>query len=631
MKRNSIKVYAILFILIWLQLVSFAQSGSESSKELFVAQINKIEAFAKLYGYMRFFCPSDVVTDIDWNKFAVYGVMKIWQSRDNKELETTLKELFLPITPALQIYSKEEDPQNIFAFISKDNSQKKAVAWQHYGVWLSKNSNVYKSMRVFLESKPLEKNEILSMLSKVDKSDLKKIYSYKLFDNVPQEFEYYETKVDSQLLCKIPLTLNYDSLEINGLNNNNYITLSEELDSFDITKLTINNLDVRLANVIIVWNVIQHFFPYFDEIKIDWTKVLPETLIEVFENNTREEFYDTLRKMMAKLGDGHSYINFTHDSPEGGLPIRVDHIQNQSVVIATEDTLFKKGDIIKTLDGEKAEDVIIRMQKYERGSPQFKKFLALLNFGNGQVGSKANIEVIRESETIKLSTNRVLKPEIFFQTRLSEFNYPSIKKLGKGIYYINCLSIDQNEYNDSLTALVNANGIIFDFRWTSIRRENTLRFNPIRALVNLIISPVETPPSNIPAIVYPDRKKLTFIENQTTIPSKSPYINASLVFLTDPNVISYMETFLDIAQHNNLGVLIGGITAGTNGNVNHIPLLDGYTVMFTGAKILKLDGTQLYQFGIKPDYPVKRTIKAVKEGRDEYLEKAIEVIKANEK
>lgn len=43
-------------------------------------------------------------------------------------------------------------------------------------------------------------------------------------------------------------------------------------------------------------------------------------------------------------------------------------------------------------------------------------------------------------------------------------------------------------------------------------------------------------------------------------------------------------------------------------------------------KVLKHDGSQHHLIGIQPTYPVQRTIKAVKEERDEYLEKAIEVL-----
>ena len=73
--------------------------------------------------------------------------------------------------------------------------------------------------------------------------------------------------------------------------------------------------------------------------------------------------------------------------------------------------------------------------------------------------------------------------------------------------------------------------------------------------------------------------------------------------------------------------MVGDTTAGTNGNVNFIPLMGGYSIMWTGMKVLKQDGSQHHLIGYRPDYPVKRTIKAIKENRDEYLEKALEILK----
>jgi len=42
-------------------------------------------------------------------------------------------------------------------------------------------------------------------------------------------------------------------------------------------------------------------------------------------------------------------------------------------------------------------------------------------------------------------------------------------------------------------------------------------------------------------------------------------------------------------------------------------------------KVLKHGGGQLYLKGFSPDYQVNKTIQAIREGRDEYLEKALEI------
>jgi C-terminal processing protease CtpA/Prc len=48
-------------------------------------------------------------------------------------------------------------------------------------------------------------------------------------------------------------------------------------------------------------------------------------------------------------------------------------------------------------------------------------------------------------------------------------------------------------------------------------------------------------------------------------------------------------------------------------------------VNWTGMKVVKHDGSQLHGIGILPDVYVNKTVEGVKEGRDEFLEKALEL------
>ena len=87
------------------------------------------------------------------------------------------------------------------------------------------------------------------------------------------------------------------------------------------------------------------------------------------------------------------------------------------------------------------------------------------------------------------------------------------------------------------------------------------------------------------------------------------------------------EILPSIVEYYKLGKLVGDTTGGANGAANVINLMGGYAIPWTGTKVLKHDGSQHHLIGIRPDYPVNRTIKAVKESRDEYLEEAIKVLK----
>jgi hypothetical protein len=58
------------------------------------SQVANLHAFARLYGVVRWFHPSDAAAGVDWNQFAVNGVRRVMGLRDGQQLRSTLSELF---------------------------------------------------------------------------------------------------------------------------------------------------------------------------------------------------------------------------------------------------------------------------------------------------------------------------------------------------------------------------------------------------------------------------------------------------------------------------------------------------------------------------------------------------------
>lgn len=72
--------------------------------------------------------------------------------------------------------------------------------------------------------------------------------------------------------------------------------------------------------------------------------------------------------------------------------------------------------------------------------------------------------------------------------------------------------------------------------------------------------------------------------------------------------------------------VVGSTTAGADGNISPILLPGGLRTMISGIGVYYPDGTPTQRVGIVPDVEVKPTIEGIREGRDELLEKAIEII-----
>ena len=720
-------------------------------------EIQNLRAFAKMYGYVKYFHPSDEASGIDWDKFAIYGVEKVKGAEDREELMSVLEEIFLPIAPTVQIYTVDERPANFKETLPKDTTGRKIVAWQHLGFGLG-NRSLYKSMRlnrvrenqmkvgliyeniegaeeyrekdiklkafvrtnvtgagnqgqlwlgVILEngkfgfsddmkdrpitSKKWQAYEIVGKVNDdaksillgcfllgmgqvwVDKIQLsiknensewvpvdidnpgfeeedennkplfwvsgssgagytckitaenayegnrclKIEYEGKLFEEYPKVGEVVDKPLDSGLCCQIPLALYSDENSTVGKDERySFDNFSVKLDSMCIDKLTADDEYVRLADVVIAWNVFQHFYPYFDVVRVNWDRELTNFLKRAMTDETERDFLYTLRKLVARLQDGHGRVfHKIIDEQQAGFPFLVNWIENQVIIVASEDTArFQRGDIIVSIDGIEAKQAVLNEEEYFSGSPQWKRYKSLTRFGYGDEGTLAELMIKRDDETFAVEVERIYRDEI------KEPRKQNIEELEDGIFYVNMDKARMYEIRERLDELARAKGVIFD-----------MRGYPVYSY-DVIYHLLQEPDTirgwfSVPKIIYPDYENVNFERYRKGWKPKQPQIKGKIVFLMDGRTISAAETIMSYIEHYKLAEIVGQPSAGTNGTVVSFNIPGGFKVRFTGAKVVKPDGSQHHLIGTKPTVPVKRTIQGIKEGRDEFLEKALEMIK----
>ena len=74
-------------------------------------------------------------------------------------------------------------------------------------------------------------------------------------------------------------------------------------------------------------------------------------------------------------------------------------------------------------------------------------------------------------------------------------------------------------------------------------------------------------------------------------------------------------------------VVIGENSVGADGNVSYINLPGGVTTVISGVGIYTPETFETQRVGVKPDIYVKPTIEGIRSGKDELLDKAIEIVK----
>ena len=154
-----------------------------------------------------------------------------------------------------------------------------------------------------------------------------------LFDEHAQVGETAIQKISDGLWSQIPLALYSNKGQtLPKSSEEDFNRLKQQLKSIELDFMSAEDQNLRLANIIIVWNELQHFYPYFEVVCIDWAEQLSISLKKALADDTPKEFYATLRSMLASTQDGHIRVRHPSISNDGGLPFLVDWIDNKVVV-----------------------------------------------------------------------------------------------------------------------------------------------------------------------------------------------------------------------------------------------------------------------------------------------------------
>jgi len=706
---------------------SFSQSNPTSN----------LESFAKLYGYIRYFHPSDEAAAMDWDKFLYHGIEQINQVEKGNDLKKSLEELFMPIAPTLQIYNANESPKEKPLPTKTDESV--LVTWQHKG-FEHNERNIYRSIRlgrIDPNKEPAHGLSIYPDLSGLSNKKFKlsvrgkampdaqmqiqlitytqsrKTNRYKLtidgndwqdftledvfeegtlrgyltvqmlgigeawiddltvaleeeeewktvmienagfegakadgtpkywevdgfgydyvvkkgalqiksvkghqvgsvFSHYAEADEIFTADLGNGLKTRFPLAL-YLPLEAPKIFAPTYQALVKQLESVELETQTAEQMTTRLGVVITAWNILQHSYPYFDVIETDWNEVLRITIDQMLNTQTQEEGIKVLQQMMAKLQDGHVFISHASMVNLAPLPVLVDYIEDQIVVLASNEDQLKAGDILMEIDGKSVLELLEKQVALQSGTLQWRRRRALNALTLGEKENNSTLKIKRNGDQLAIEIARNGRPPL--STRPD-----SIVHLDNNIYYINLDQVRMPEIEKQIEQIAKAKGVVFDLRGYLRGNHNVISY--------MINRPVQSAKWNVPQIIYPNMENTPAYDTsgRWTIEPKAPKIQGKIVFITGGGAISYAESFMGIIEHYKLAKIVGSTTAGANGNVNPFTTMGGFRFSWTGMKVLKQDGSQHHLIGIKPTVPMQPTIKGIQEGRDELLEKAIEIV-----
>ena len=454
-----------------------------------------------------------------------------------------------------------------------------------------------------------------SLRISLDAEDNTELFTGRLFDRSPAPGEFVDKELGAGLRARIPVSLPSEGgATIPQAEPGSIDELKEAMGGLP-AKLSADDPSVRVGDVVIAWNVFQHFYPYFDVVPTDWDAELTRALESALSDETEADFLLTLRRLTAALHDGHAGVNHAElDAGLGGLPLMFGMVEGTLVVTASEVDAVLPGDIVVSIDGLPAAEALADEEAYVSGSPQWKRYRALLAIGRGTVGTSAQVVLERDGTTADVTLER--RPEM----PPAEERPPQIGELEPGIWYVNLDTTPWPEIQENLDAIAGAQGVVFDLRGYPKGNHQVIS--------HLLTGPdTSSAWMRMPQVIYPDFEQVTWEHASWGMQPAEPHIGGKVVFITDGSAISYAESFMGFIEGYRLAEIVGQPTAGTNGNVNPFYLPGGYRLRFTGMLVVKHDGSQHHLVGIQPTVPAERTLQGVREGRDELLERALELVR----
>ncbi len=387
----------------------------------------------------------------------------------------------------------------------------------------------------------------------------------------------------------------------------------------------------RLLSLFRFWNIIEYYFPYKYAIgQDDWTATLDKFIPKLIVSNDTLSYRLVLSELVANIHDSHASINFSDiywtKQFDGyyNLPVQIIFIDNKAIVAGLYDTEIEEqtkllvGDIILEVDGKRINKVIKKRAKITYGSNQSVRlqFIAQKLFKG--FTPKVTVKVKRNGKIQILHLKRHVLIDRSKSTWLSKPD-SCYRFLSSDIGYLYLGNIEIRLLPTIFEQFKNTKGIVIDMRCYPAQFV-------VFALSNYLL-PHRKPfvkfskvDINYPGLFrWHNRLESVGSDNAN-------YYKGKVVILVNETTQSQAEYTTMALQTAPQAIVIGSQTAGADGDVSAFTLPGNFHSYISGIGIYYPDGRETQRVGIIPNIIVKPTIAGIKAGKDEVLEKAIEVI-----
>lgn len=382
----------------------------------------------------------------------------------------------------------------------------------------------------------------------------------------------------------------------------------------------------RLLALYRYWNIIQYFFPYKNLIGENWNNVLTEFIPAFVNAGSEQEYKKSVLALIARVHDTHANVWMLDPALEkmrglNAAPVNIRFVENKAVVIGYFhpewglQTGLQKGDIITGINGKSVESIVKENLPY---TPASNYPTQLRDLAYNLLRSADTIMTITYQRGDAMHTNNI---RCYPRQKVNPYKRSQdtcFKYMTSDIAYVYPGTIKNAYIPKVMPEFMKTKGMIIDFRCY-----------PSDNMFVVFPNYLFPEPKRFVRVSVPDAEHpglFTYARYNELGKKNKDYYKGRVVIIVDESTQSSAEYSTMALRVAPQVTVIGSTTAAADGNMSWFYLPGGIRTGMSGIGIYYPDGRETQRVGVGPDITIQPTIEGIRQGRDELLEKAIEII-----
>lgn len=429
----------------------------------------------------------------------------------------------------------------------------------------------------------------------------------------------YVNKDLSDLLVKLSKTyiLKRDKAYVN-FTNDSILSAFENEEIYSDMKFDDDGF--KILSLFRYWNIIQYYYPYRTVMEEDWNAVLNEFIPKFIECNDEISYKLTVSELTTRIHDSHvavfddNEVLFNYWGNKM-VPIKFDLVEDKIIItnISEEgknDSNIQIGDVVLKINDKDIYEVIKEKSKYI----SFSNEKAIVNGLEGFLFRTSD-----DSLTLTLERDgKELKEKVKCYNNIAGFKKDSHELLEGNIGYINPGALEKGEIDKIIDKFNNTEGMIID-----------LRNYPSEVITYILGNYIVDKKVNFVKLTIANRSvpgEFIFTEDAEVGNDNVNYYKGKVIIIINEGTQSQGEFAAMSFRNAPNAKVMGNNSIGADGELVLFNLPGGITTSMTGMGVYNPDKSETQRVGVAPDIYMKPTIQGIREGRDELLEKAVELI-----